>query len=140
VTAVCICQVKIGKNADGYGTTIDTTPERIPVEGGMMNEPVKSHKKPALSAVAFLTRVLSVFPLSRQPVLPAIYTKYLANSYQTKKETDSEFGVNCPVAKPASPHPERRPERFNKAGLERPHAHATLNLARDDLEAITAFA
>jgi hypothetical protein len=106
----------------------------------MMNEPVKSHKKPALSAAVFLTRVFSGFPFSRQPVLPAIYTKYLANSYQIKKEADLEFGVKCQVAKPASTHPERRPERFNKAGLERPHAHATLNLARDDLEAITAFA
>lgn len=140
VTAVCICHAKKGRNADWYGTTIiDTSPERIPAEGGMMNEPVKSRKKPALSAAVFLTRVLSVFPLSRQQVLPAIYTKYLANRYQIKKETDLEFGVNCPAAKPASSHPERRPERFNKAGLERPHARATLNLARDDLEAITAF-
>jgi hypothetical protein len=136
VTAVRVCHAKTDRNADGYRSTINTTIERIPVEGGMVNEPVKSHKKPAFSATALISRVLSVFPFSRQPVLPAIYTKYLANSYQIKKEVDLEFGVRCQVAKPASPHT----ERFHEARLERPHARATLNLARDDLEAIAAFA
>jgi hypothetical protein len=84
----------------------------------------------------FTTRVLGAFPLPEKPVDPAITIEILAYSYKIKKEAVLEFGVKCITAKPAATHPERRMERFNGYGLERPRA--AFSLARDDLDAIAA--
>jgi hypothetical protein len=114
---------------------------RISIEGVMMRETGKLKlNKPGSAARAIFARFLGAFPSSRRPILPSLYIKYLANSYRFKKDMDLELGLNRLMTKSASAHPERRSEGFYKVRLERPHAHATLNLARDDLEASYAFA
>jgi hypothetical protein len=114
---------------------------RIFIEGVMMRETGKLKlNKTGSGARAVFARFLGAFPFSRRPILPSLYTEYLTNSYHFKKDMDLELGVNGLTVKSASARFERRSERFYKVRLERPHAHATLNLARDDLEASYSFA
>ena len=142
VTVTWISHVKTVKvRADGYGDMPGAGLNRISIEGVMMRETGKLKlNKTGSGARAIFTRFLGAFPFSRRPILPSIYIKYLVNSYRFKKDMDLELGVNRLMTKSASTHPERRSERFYKVRLERPHAHATLNLARDDLEASYVFA
>lgn len=103
----------------------------------MIKESGKSNNEwPTLNPLTLFSRVIGAFPLPDQPIDPAITIEILASSYKIKKEAVIEFGVKCITAKPATTHPEKRMERFNKAGLDRPRA--AFSLARDDLDAIAA--
>ncbi len=114
---------------------------RISIEGVIMRETGKLKLNKTGSGIrAVFVRFLGAFPFSRRSILPSLYTKYLTNSYSFKEDAVLGLEVSALTTKSASTHPERRSERFHKVRLERPHAHATLNLARDDLEASYLFA
>ncbi len=142
VTSTLISHVSTGTaRAESFRDARGAGLNRISIEGVMMRETAKSRRKRARYGVrAVFVRFLGAFPFSRRPILPSLYAKYLANSYQFTKDATIALVDSALTTKSASTHPERRSEMFRKVRLERPHAHATLNLARDDLEASYAFA